>query len=104
MFIQTNKFKKLVSLLKLEKPLIIFDVEATGMVIHKDKICELAYIKIWPDGRVKKGDIIGYSGSTGIGTPHLHFEIRNANEQPLNPLAFILKQKIISGHGYKKFL
>ena len=37
---------------------------------------------------VKKGDIIGYTGSTGIGVPHLHFEIRNPKEQPLNPLAF----------------
>ena len=37
---------------------------------------------------VKKGDIIGYTGSTGIGVPHLHFEIRNSKEQPLNPLAF----------------
>jgi peptidase M23-like protein len=37
---------------------------------------------------VKKGDIIGYTGSTGIGVPHLHFEIRNPKEQPLNPLQF----------------
>ena len=27
---------------------------------------------------IKKGEIIGYTGSTGIGTPHLHFEIRPA--------------------------
>jgi hypothetical protein len=37
---------------------------------------------------VKKGEIIGYTGSTGIGVPHLHFEIRNSKEQPLNPLVF----------------
>jgi len=43
--------------------------------------------------RVKKGEIIGYTGSTGIGTPHLHFEIRNSKEQPLNPLAFYSKVK-----------
>lgn len=37
---------------------------------------------------VKQGDIIGYTGSTGIGPPHLHFEIRNKHNQPLNPLRF----------------
>ncbi len=37
---------------------------------------------------VKKGDIIGYSGSTGIGYPHLHFEIRSSLQQPLNPAYF----------------
>ena len=37
---------------------------------------------------VKKGEIVGYTGRTGIGVPHLHFEIRNSKEQPLNPLAF----------------
>ncbi|MBR9916935.1 M23 family metallopeptidase [bacterium] len=35
---------------------------------------------------VQKGDIIGYTGSTGIGPPHLHFEIRNNLNQPINPL------------------
>lgn len=38
--------------------------------------------------RVKKGDIIGYVGSTGRATgSHLHYEVRLRN-QPLNPLRF----------------
>lgn len=36
--------------------------------------------------RVNQGDVIGYSGSTGIGPPHLHFEIRDSLERPINPL------------------
>lgn len=35
---------------------------------------------------VKKGEIIGFTGSTGVGPPHLHFEIRDSLNQPLNPL------------------
>lgn len=40
--------------------------------------------------RVKKGDILGYSGNTGYsGGPHLHFEIRDSKtEYPMNPLLF----------------
>jgi len=40
--------------------------------------------------RMKKGDIIGYSGNTGASSgPHLHFELRNqVTERPFNPLFF----------------
>lgn len=36
--------------------------------------------------RVKQGDLIGYTGSTGVGPPHLHFELRTPDNQPFNPL------------------
>jgi len=36
---------------------------------------------------VSQGDVIAYSGQTGIGAPHLHFEIRDSNNFPLNPLS-----------------
>lgn len=36
---------------------------------------------------VKQGDVIGYTGSTGIGPPHLHFEVRDSLERPINALS-----------------
>ena len=36
--------------LQLEKPLAIFDLEATGLVISKDRIVEIAILKVSPDG------------------------------------------------------
>ena len=38
--------------------------------------------------KVHKGDVIAYSGRSGTGEPHLHFEIRDENLNPVNPLLF----------------
>ena len=41
---------------------------------------------------VKVGELIGYSGDTGgSGGPHLHYELRDANQRPLNPYFFGFK-------------
>jgi Peptidase family M23 len=37
---------------------------------------------------VHKGEVIAYSGESGVGGPHLHFEIRDRNFNPVNPLLF----------------
>jgi murein DD-endopeptidase MepM/ murein hydrolase activator NlpD len=50
----------------------------------------LSSFAVKPGQRVKRGDVIGYVGSTGRSTgPHLHYEVRMNNE-PVNPLAYIL--------------
>ena len=37
--------------LNLKKPIIFFDLETTGTDVSKDRIVEICYIKIFPDGR-----------------------------------------------------
>ncbi|SEQ36896.1 Peptidase family M23 [Hyunsoonleella jejuensis] len=38
---------------------------------------------------IKKGDLVAYSGNSGgSGGPHLHFEIRDNAERPINPMLF----------------
>ena len=37
--------------LNLTRPIIFFDIEATGLQIARDRIVELSYIKVFPDGR-----------------------------------------------------
>jgi len=41
-----------------------------------------------PRFNVNRGERIAFSGSSGIGPPHLHFEIRNPEERALNALEY----------------
>lgn len=52
-----NKPVKIAKLISLDKPLVIFDLESTGLSISLDRIIEIAYLKIFPNGVTKKGDI-----------------------------------------------
>ncbi|MBN1464364.1 M23 family metallopeptidase [candidate division KSB1 bacterium] len=46
-------------------------------------------VQLYPDSArfpVKQGDVIALSGDSGVGYPHLHFEMRDAASNPINPL------------------
>jgi murein DD-endopeptidase MepM/ murein hydrolase activator NlpD len=49
----------------------------------------LSAMNVSPGQRIRKGDILGYMGSTGRSTgSHLHYEVRIAGEA-INPVAFL---------------
>ena len=44
--------------LNLTKPLVVFDLETTGLDLVKDRIIQISYIKVYPDGREERGDYL----------------------------------------------
>lgn len=44
--------------LNLQKPLVIFDLETTGLDLVKDRIVQISYIKVYPDGKEVRGNEI----------------------------------------------
>ena len=44
--------------LNLQKPLVIFDLETTGLDLVKDRVIQISYIKVFPDGRDERGDFL----------------------------------------------
>lgn len=42
--------------LNLQKPLVIFDLETTGLDLVKDRVIQLSYIKVYPDGKEMRGN------------------------------------------------
>lgn len=68
---------------------------------HVDSVAtsysHLSAIAVAPGGRVRRGDVVGFVGSTGLSTgPHLHFEVL-MNGRPVNPLGFDFAPPPISG-------
>ena len=42
--------------LNLTKPLVVFDLETTGLDMVKDRVIQISYIKVYPDGREERGN------------------------------------------------
>lgn len=65
-------------------------------------------VNLFPDEnefRVEQGDTIAYSGNTGSsGGPHLHFDIRDENQDLLNPLTYGFDEVIDTRAPFAKSL
>ncbi|MCF6359758.1 MAG: M23 family metallopeptidase [Cyclobacteriaceae bacterium] len=64
-----------------------------GDYVRKQQYAKKKFkLNVFPDGglfKVKRGDIIALSGNSGSsGGPHLHFDVRNRNQDLLNPLHY----------------
>ena len=44
--------------LNLKRPLVIFDLETTGLDLVRDRIIQLSYIKVFPDGHEERGNYL----------------------------------------------
>jgi len=65
--------------------------EDIGIFVREQQYDKESFpVDLFPDKsafQIKKGDLIGLSGNTGSSQgPHLHFEIRDENQRPQNPL------------------
>jgi len=44
--------------LNLSKPLIVFDLETTGLDLVKDRVIQISYIKVYPNGREERENLL----------------------------------------------
>ena len=67
--------------LNLKNPLIFFDLETTGINITKDKIVEISYIKIYPNGKKEwLGEIRLANNCLELLNPYVVYEKGYENE------------------------
>lgn len=56
---------------------------------YKKETFEIELFPKAEDLKIKANEVIAYTGNTGgSGGPHLHFEIRDSKERPMNPMLF----------------
>ncbi len=69
-----------------------FSPEIEAYVKKQQYLKESYEIELFPSAetlKVTKDNVVAYSGNTGgSGGPHLHFEIRDKAERPMNPMLF----------------
>jgi len=57
--------------------------------VRTQQKAQLSYeVDVWlrpGEVAVRRGDVVGFSGSTGTSAPHLHFELRGTDGCPFNP-------------------
>jgi murein DD-endopeptidase MepM/ murein hydrolase activator NlpD len=69
---------------------------------YKTLYGHMSEIKVKPGQKIKRGECIGYVGSTGFSTaPHVHYEVIYKGEQ-VNPVYFFFKD--LSAEEYEKIL
>ena len=51
-----ERYKKIMGFLELNRPLVVFELKTTGVAVSSDKIFEIAYLKIFPNGRFVKNN------------------------------------------------
>ena len=65
-----------------------FQAPLRAYVQHAQHAARSYTVNLYPEADafvVKRGEAIAFSGQTGIGVPHLHYEIRDPQERPFNP-------------------
>ena len=69
--------------------------EDVERVVREEQLRQQAYsVDLYFTPRqfpVSRGDLVGYSGNTGIGVPHMHFELRDPSNSPVNPFSHGLR-------------
>ena len=96
--------------LKLEKPLVFFDLETTGVQVAKDRIVEIAILKVFPNGnKESKTWLVNPTIPIPAETTPIHgiSDKKVANEPTLKELASEISEHIhkwdLAGFNSNKF-
>lgn len=92
--------------LKLERPLVFFDLETTGIDVTKERIVEISLLKLFPDGSEKITTLLvnpGIEIPAAASKVHGIYDLMVANEPSFKELASsllaIFKDSDISGYN-----